>query len=63
MFDSVYVFARGLSEMDNGTGRPIKPINLSCDIEKPWEDGLSLYNYLDSVVSRFIFNELETLIR
>ncbi|XP_049818479.1 glutamate receptor ionotropic, kainate 1 [Aethina tumida] len=49
MFDSVYVFARGLSEMDNGTGRPIKPINLSCDIEKPWEDGLSLYNYLDSV--------------
>lgn len=33
----------------------IKPMNLSCDVEKPWDDGLSLYNYLDSVVSRYIF--------
>lgn len=49
MYDSVYVFAKGLAAMDSG--HSIKPTNLSCDVEKPWEDGLSLYNYLDSVVS------------
>ncbi|XP_023309783.1 glutamate receptor ionotropic, kainate 2 [Anoplophora glabripennis] len=47
MFDSVYVFAKGLSAMDSG--HSIKPMNLSCDIEKPWDDGLSLYNYIDAV--------------
>ncbi|XP_066156861.1 glutamate receptor ionotropic, kainate 2 isoform X2 [Euwallacea fornicatus] len=47
MYDSVYVFAKGLAAMDSG--RSIKPTNLSCDIEKPWDDGMSLYNYLDSV--------------
>uniref|UniRef100_A0AAR5PLJ9 Receptor ligand binding region domain-containing protein n=1 Tax=Dendroctonus ponderosae TaxID=77166 RepID=A0AAR5PLJ9_DENPD len=47
MYDSVYVFAKGLAAMDSG--HSIKPTNLSCDTEKPWDDGLSLYNYLDSV--------------
>ncbi|XP_060534775.1 glutamate receptor ionotropic, kainate 2 [Cylas formicarius] len=46
MFDSVYVFAKGLAAMDSG--HSIKPTNLSCDTEKPWDDGLSLYNYLDA---------------
>lgn len=53
MFDSVYVFAKGLAAMDSG--HSIKPMNLSCDIEKPWDDGLSLYNYLDAVVRLYIF--------
>ncbi|XP_030751505.1 glutamate receptor ionotropic, kainate 2 [Sitophilus oryzae] len=44
VYDSVYVFAKGLANMDS-----IKPTNLSCDVEKPWNDGLSLYNYLDAV--------------
>ncbi|CAG9833887.1 unnamed protein product [Diabrotica balteata] len=47
MFDSVYVFAKGLSGMENG--HSIRPTNLSCDIEKPWDDGLTLYDYIDSV--------------
>ncbi|CAH1132881.1 unnamed protein product [Ceutorhynchus assimilis] len=47
MYDSVYVFAKGLAAMDSG--HSIKPTNLSCETEKPWDDGLSLYNYLDSV--------------
>ncbi|XP_065161284.1 glutamate receptor ionotropic, kainate 2 isoform X2 [Atheta coriaria] len=47
MFDSVYVFAKGLSAMESG--HSIKPVNLSCDLERPWDDGLSLYNYLDAV--------------
>lgn len=45
-FDSVYVFAKGLAAMGS-----IKPANLSCEMEKPWDDGLSLYNYIDAVVS------------
>lgn len=49
MFDSVYVFAKGLSAMDSG--HSIKPTRLSCEIEKPWDDGLSLYNYINAVVS------------
>ncbi|XP_044269298.1 glutamate receptor ionotropic, kainate 2 isoform X3 [Tribolium madens] len=44
MFDSVYVFAKGLAAMGS-----IKPMNLSCDVEKPWDDGSSLYNYLGDV--------------
>ncbi|XP_056633755.1 glutamate receptor ionotropic, kainate 2 isoform X2 [Diorhabda carinulata] len=47
MFDSVYVFAKGLSGMENM--QSIRPTNLSCDIEKPWDDGLTLYDYIDSV--------------
>ncbi|KAF2883312.1 hypothetical protein ILUMI_22872, partial [Ignelater luminosus] len=43
-FDSVYVFAKGLAAMGS-----IKPANLSCEMEKPWDDGLSLYNYIDAV--------------
>ncbi|KAK4873456.1 hypothetical protein RN001_015485, partial [Aquatica leii] len=47
VFDSVYVFAKGLSAMESG--HTLKPANLSCDLEKPWDDGLSLYNYIDAV--------------
>lgn len=49
MFDSVYVFAKGLAAME--TGHSLKPVNLSCDLENAWSDGLTLYNYIDSVVS------------
>jgi hypothetical protein len=47
MFDSVYVFAKGLAALDQGY--VLKPANLSCDLENPWEDGLSLYNYINTV--------------
>ncbi|XP_065350068.1 glutamate receptor ionotropic, kainate 2 isoform X2 [Cloeon dipterum] len=46
MFDSVYVFAKGLAALDQG--HVLKPANLSCELEHPWEDGLSLYNYLNT---------------
>lgn len=52
MFDSVYVFAKGLAAMESG--HSIKPVNLSCDLEHPWDDGLTLYNYIDAVVSLFL---------
>lgn len=47
IFDSVYVFAAGLTALDRG--HTLKSVNLSCDLEQPWNDGLSLYNYLNSV--------------
>lgn len=47
MFDAVTVYAHGLSALDRG--HKLKLANLSCDSEIPWNDGLSLFNYLDSV--------------
>jgi len=47
MYDSVYVFAQGLATLDRG--HVLKPANLSCELEQPWNDGLSLYNYINSV--------------
>lgn len=47
MYDSVHVFAKGLSALDRS--HVLKPANLSCDLEQPWDDGLSLYNYINSV--------------
>jgi hypothetical protein len=48
MYDSVYVFAQGLATLDRG--HVLKPANLSCELEQPWNDGLSLYNYINSVI-------------
>ena len=47
MYDSVYVFAQGLAALDRG--HILKPANLSCELEQPWNDGLSLYNYINAV--------------
>lgn len=47
MFDSVYVFAKGLAALDQS--HVLRLVNLSCDIEQPWDDGLSLYNYINAV--------------
>lgn len=49
MYDSVHVFATGLTAMD--TVQALRPTNLSCDLEKPFDGGLSLYNYINSVSS------------
>lgn len=47
MYDSVALFAAGLQSLDRS--HKLKPVNLSCEQETPWEDGTSLYNYLNSV--------------
>src|SRR6218665_1408205 len=49
IFDSVYVFARGLQSLDRGA--TLRPGNISCDAETPWRDGSSLFNYINSVSS------------
>lgn len=47
MFDSVYVFVAGLTAF--GQKHTLRPANLSCDLEKPWQDGLQLHNHISSV--------------
>ncbi|XP_073985742.1 glutamate receptor ionotropic, kainate 2 isoform X4 [Rhodnius prolixus] len=60
VFDSVHVFAAGLSSLE--ASHVLKPANLSCDLEIPWQDGSSVYNYINSVTvngltGRIQFNE------
>lgn len=47
VFDAVHVFAAGL--MASESSYVLRPRNLSCDLEHPWDDGLSLYNFINSV--------------
>ncbi|PNF32815.1 hypothetical protein B7P43_G04494, partial [Cryptotermes secundus] len=46
MYDSVYVFAKALAAVDRG--HVLRPANLSCELEQPWKDGLTLYNYISA---------------
>ncbi|XP_043271964.1 glutamate receptor ionotropic, kainate 2 isoform X6 [Venturia canescens] len=46
VYDSVQVFAHGLAALDRS--HVLRPANLSCEKEEPWDDGLSLYNYINS---------------
>ncbi|KAF6208036.1 hypothetical protein GE061_016486 [Apolygus lucorum] len=47
VFDSVHVFAAGLGSLESS--HLLRPVNLSCDLEIPWPDGTSLYNYINAV--------------
>ncbi|XP_064537512.1 glutamate receptor ionotropic, kainate 2 isoform X2 [Drosophila montana] len=46
MFDSVYAFAYGLKHLDSSHTLTFR--NLSCNSDRVWSDGLSLYNYINS---------------
>ncbi|KAH8272463.1 hypothetical protein KR044_005141, partial [Drosophila immigrans] len=46
MFDSVYAFAYGLKRL--GTSHTLTFKNISCNSDKAWVDGLSLFNYINS---------------
>ncbi|XP_032308070.1 glutamate receptor ionotropic, kainate 2 isoform X3 [Drosophila ananassae] len=47
MFDSMYIFAIGLQTLDQS--HTIFISNLTCEDEIPWNGGLSLINYINSV--------------
>jgi len=47
MYDSVYVFAIGLQSLE--TSHELFPQNVSCEDEVPWDGGLSLINYINTV--------------
>jgi glutamate receptor, ionotropic, invertebrate len=47
MFDSVHVFAIGLQTLEQS--HTLRISNVSCEDELPWDGGLSLINYINSV--------------
>lgn len=51
IYDSVYVFAIGLQTLEQS--HTLRLSNVSCVDEIPWDGGLSLINYINSV-SRFV---------
>ena len=53
VYDSVQVFAHGLAALDRS--HDLRPANLSCEKEEPWDDGLSLYNYINAVRTFYNF--------
>ncbi|KAK3923821.1 Glutamate receptor ionotropic, kainate 1 [Frankliniella fusca] len=50
MFDAVHVFAIGLQSLEQG--HALRPSNVSCNREEPWDGGLSLTNYISAVSSK-----------
>ncbi|XP_066905522.1 glutamate receptor ionotropic, kainate 2 isoform X3 [Halyomorpha halys] len=57
VFDSVYVFATGLASLESS--HTLRPANLSCDLEVPWQDGPSLYNYINAVTHHGLTGRIE----
>jgi len=47
IYDSVHVFAVGLQMLDQS--HTLRLSNVSCEEELPWDGGLSLINYINSV--------------
>ena len=47
IYDSVFVFAIGLQTLEQS--HTLRLSNVSCDKEQPWDGGLSLINYINSV--------------
>ena len=47
VYDSVMALAHGLAALDRGTS--LRLANLSCDVDQPWNDGSSLFNYINTV--------------
>ncbi|XP_034937013.1 glutamate receptor ionotropic, kainate 2-like isoform X2 [Chelonus insularis] len=57
MYDSVNVFAVGLRTLEQS--HALRPANLSCELEHPWDGGLSLINYINSVEMKGISGPIE----
>ena len=47
MFDAVYVFAQALQNVNISS--PLRLFNISCESNKGWAFGSTLYNYLNMV--------------
>ncbi|XP_011500150.1 PREDICTED: glutamate receptor ionotropic, kainate 2-like [Ceratosolen solmsi marchali] len=57
MYDSVQVFAVGLRTLEQS--HALRPMNISCELEHPWDGGLSLINYINSVEMKGISGPVE----
>ncbi|XP_067008296.2 glutamate receptor ionotropic, kainate 2 [Anabrus simplex] len=57
MYDSVYVFAIGLQTLEQS--HTLRLSNVSCEEELPWDGGLSLINYINSVELKGLSGPIE----
>ncbi|XP_073985733.1 glutamate receptor ionotropic, kainate 2-like isoform X2 [Rhodnius prolixus] len=57
MYDSVIVFAIGLQTLEQS--HPLSLANVSCALEHPWDGGLSLINYINSVEVKGLSGPIE----
>nr|XP_018914415.1 PREDICTED: glutamate receptor ionotropic, kainate 2-like isoform X2 [Bemisia tabaci] len=57
VYDSVHVFAVGLQTLEQS--HPLKLENISCSEERPWDAGLSLVNYVNSVETKGLSGPIE----
>ncbi|XP_050512412.1 glutamate receptor ionotropic, kainate 2-like isoform X2 [Diabrotica virgifera virgifera] len=57
IYDSVFVFAVGLQTLEQS--HTLRLSNLSCDKEQPWDGGLSLINYINSVEMKGLSGPIE----
>ncbi|KDR16107.1 Glutamate receptor, ionotropic kainate 2 [Zootermopsis nevadensis] len=57
MYDSVHVFAVGLQTLEQS--HTLRLSNVSCDEELPWDGGLSLINYINSVELKGLTGPIE----
>ncbi|XP_046667622.1 glutamate receptor ionotropic, kainate 1-like isoform X1 [Homalodisca vitripennis] len=57
MYDSVHVFALGLQTLEQSHSLALA--NVSCDSEQPWDGGLSLINYINSVELKGLSGPIE----
>ncbi|XP_023314986.1 glutamate receptor ionotropic, kainate 2-like isoform X7 [Trichogramma pretiosum] len=57
MYDSVQAFAVGLRTLEHS--HSLRPMNISCELEHPWDGGLSLINYINSVEMKGLSGPIE----
>ncbi|KAJ8668853.1 hypothetical protein QAD02_000112, partial [Eretmocerus hayati] len=57
IYDSVQVFAVGLRTLEQS--HALRPMNISCEQEHPWDGGLSLINYINSVEMKGLSGPIE----
>ncbi|XP_054261471.1 glutamate receptor ionotropic, kainate 2-like isoform X2 [Macrosteles quadrilineatus] len=57
MYDSVHVFALGLQTLEQSHSLALA--NVSCEAEQPWDGGLSLINYINSVELKGLSGPIE----
>nr|AZQ24985.1 ionotropic receptor [Aphidius gifuensis] len=57
IYDSVQVFAVGLRTLEQS--HALRPANVSCELEHPWDGGLSLINYINSVEMKGLSGPIE----
>ncbi|RWS28884.1 glutamate receptor ionotropic: kainate 2-like protein [Leptotrombidium deliense] len=57
MYDSVFALARGLQALERGA--VLRPVNVSCEDENPWNDGSSLFNYVNAAEYRGLTGKIQ----